>query len=75
MPYLRLYSQDVSLEQKRVIARKFIDVSMHALQLRPEDRHRITIQFVPLRHVWESDEVGHSNMPSSAVTVEVNDRD
>jgi hypothetical protein len=48
MPYLRLYSQEIGIEQKRVIARKLIDVTLRAFQLRPEDSHRITIQFVPL---------------------------
>jgi hypothetical protein len=48
MPYLRMYSQDVPIEQKRVIAEKLIDVTLRAFHLRPEERNRITIQFVPL---------------------------
>ena len=48
MPYLRLYSQDVSIDQKRVIAQKLIEITLQAFRLRPEQRNRITIQFVPL---------------------------
>jgi hypothetical protein len=48
MPYLRLYSHDVPTDQKRVIAQKLIEITLHAFHLRPEERNRITIQFVPL---------------------------
>ena len=47
MPYLRLYSRDIGIEQKRVIARKLIQITQHAFHLRPEECGRITIQFVP----------------------------
>ena len=53
MPYLRLYSQDVPIDQKRVIAQKLIEITMHAFHLRPEERNRITIQFVPLSRLFE----------------------
>jgi hypothetical protein len=47
MPYLRYYhSQDVPIEQKRVIAQKLIDITIHAFRLRTEERSRITIQFI-----------------------------
>jgi hypothetical protein len=51
MPYLRLYSQDVPIEQKRVISQKLIEITLRTLQLRAEDRHRISIQFIPLAEV------------------------
>ena len=51
MPYLRLYSQDVPIEQKRVITQKLIEITLRTLQLRAEDRHRISIQFIPLAEV------------------------
>jgi|HubBroStandDraft_6_1064221.scaffolds.fasta_scaffold1015587_2 hypothetical protein len=48
MPYLRLYASDVPLWQKRLIAQELIEITLRAFQLRAEDRHRITIQFIPL---------------------------
>ena len=47
MPYLRLYSRDMPIEQKRVIAQKLIDITLRTFHLRPEERNRITIQFIP----------------------------
>ena len=47
MPYLRLYSRDIPIEQKRAIAQKLIDITMRTLRLRPEERNRITVQFIP----------------------------
>jgi hypothetical protein len=55
MPYLRLYSQDVPIDQKRVIAQKLIEITLHTFHLRPEERNRITIQFVPLSQLLEVD--------------------
>ncbi len=46
MPYLRLYSPDIPLAQKRLIAQKLIEITLRALKLRAEDRHRINIQFI-----------------------------
>ena len=48
MPYLRLYSPDVPLEQKRLLAQKLIEITLRAFNLRAEDRHRINIQFISL---------------------------
>ena len=49
MPYIRLYSPDVPLEQKREIARKLIDITLHSFRLPLDERDRITIQFLPQR--------------------------
>ena len=49
MPFLRLYSRDVPLDEKRLIAQKLISITLHAFHLRPEQRNNITIQFIP-RH-------------------------
>ncbi len=46
MPYLRLYSRDIPIEQKRAIAQKLIDITMRTLRLRPDERNRITVQFI-----------------------------
>lgn len=70
MPYLRLYSQQIGIEQKRVIAQKLIQITLRTFQLRPEDSNRITIQFVPLPH---SDAAGsdYSEPPGSELSLEV----
>ena len=47
MPYLRLYSRNVAIEQKPVIGQKLIEITLHTFHLRPEERNRITIQFIP----------------------------
>jgi hypothetical protein len=46
MPYLRLYSRDVPVEEKRAIAQKLIQITLRSFQLGPEERNRITIQFI-----------------------------
>ncbi len=47
MPYLRLYLPETSIGQKRRIAEKLIDLTMHSFQQRRQsDRHQITIQFL-----------------------------
>lgn len=46
MPYLRLYSAEVPIEQKRVITQKLIEITMHAFCLRPEERYQISIEFI-----------------------------
>ncbi len=49
MPYLRLYSREVSLAEKRMLAEKLIRITLGAFQLQPDERSNITVQFVP-RH-------------------------
>ena len=51
MPYLRLYSRNVSIEPKRVIAQKLIETTLRTFHLRPEERTQVTIQFIPPRQV------------------------
>jgi hypothetical protein len=46
MPYLRVHSQALPIDQKRVLARKLIEITLHAFHLRAEERSQITIQFV-----------------------------
>jgi hypothetical protein len=74
MPYLRVYSRAVPLEQKRDIARKLIDITLRAFQLRPEDRSQITVQFLPLRHAWAAYAIqGYEQLPDYPLTLEVRD--
>ena len=46
MPYLRMYSEHLPIEQKRVIAQKLIEITLRSFHLRAEDRNRITVQFI-----------------------------
>ncbi len=55
MPYLRLYSRTVPIDQKRVIGQKLIEITLHTFHLRPEERNRITIQFIPPPQVSGAD--------------------
>jgi hypothetical protein len=53
VPYLRLYSPDLLIEQKRVITQKLIEITLRTFHLRPEERHSITVQFIPPPEVSE----------------------
>jgi hypothetical protein len=46
MPYLRVRSQALPIDQKRVMAQKLIEITLHAFHLRAEERNQITIQFI-----------------------------
>jgi hypothetical protein len=49
MPYIRLYSRDVLLHEKRWIAQRLISITQRSFHLLPENADNITIQFLP-RH-------------------------
>jgi len=46
MPYLRLHLPEVPLEQKRVIAQKLIEITMHAFGLCPQERYQVSVEFI-----------------------------
>ena len=46
MPYLRVRSQALPIDQKRVMAQRLIEITLHAFHLRAEERSQITIQFI-----------------------------
>ena len=46
MPYLRVHSQALPIDKKRVVAQKLIEITLHAFHLRAEDRNQINIQFI-----------------------------
>jgi hypothetical protein len=71
MPYLRLYSLDLPIDQKRGIAQKLIEITMRTFHLRADERFRTTIQFITLPEVGEVDGLRH-DIPSDAdCTLEV----
>jgi hypothetical protein len=47
VPYIRLYSKDISLVEKRLLAEKLITIALDAFQLSPNERYKISVQFVP----------------------------
>lgn len=66
MPYVRLYSRPLPLEQKRVIAQKLIDITLRTFRLRPVDRYQTSIQFITLPEgcaakVWQPSIEGPSD--------------
>jgi hypothetical protein len=46
MPYVRLYSRHLQIEQKRVIAQKLIEITLRAFRLRADERYQTSIQFI-----------------------------
>ncbi len=46
MPYLRVLSPALPIDQKRVMAQKLIEITLQAFRLRAEERSQITIQFI-----------------------------
>ncbi len=61
VPYLRIYSQAVPIEQKRVIAEKLIEITLRTFHLRAQERNRITIQFqaIPRGSDFTLELIGH----------------
>ena len=61
MPYVRVYSQAVPIEQKRVIREKLIEITLRTFHLRAQERDRITIQFqaIPRGSDFTLEVIGH----------------
>jgi phenylpyruvate tautomerase PptA (4-oxalocrotonate tautomerase family) len=71
MPYLRLYSNEMTIQEKRRLAQRLTDITLRTLQLRSDQKSLITIQFVPFPEAAANKELA-SVIPSSAdVAVEV----
>jgi hypothetical protein len=51
MPYLRLYSRHLPIEQKRVIAERLIEITLRAFHLRAAQRYQTSVQFVTIPEV------------------------
>ncbi|HUI82775.1 MAG TPA: hypothetical protein VL240_01045 [Candidatus Binatia bacterium] len=62
------------LEEKRLIAEKLISITLCTFNLCPEERSRITIQFVPRKRSFPAGDPLHTSKPSD-VLLEVSDRD
>lgn len=74
MPYIRLYSRDVSLPEKRILAEELIRATIGAFQLRPQERSNITVQFVPRQLAPGSfDAVFSEDDPSAVLEVSHHD--
>ena len=46
MPYLRLYTRELPIEQKRAIAQELIEITLRTFKLRADQRYQTSIQFV-----------------------------
>jgi len=71
MPYLRLYSPDIPVAQKQVIAQKLIEITLRAFHLRATERNRITIQFITLPEVHGIDDLYRAIPRRADFTLEV----
>jgi phenylpyruvate tautomerase PptA (4-oxalocrotonate tautomerase family) len=60
MPYLRLHSPKVPIEQKRIIAQRLIEATMRAFHLRPNERYNVSVEFVSEPNSSAADLVGGS---------------
>jgi hypothetical protein len=56
MPYLRLYSRGLQIEQKRVIAPKLIEIMLRTFRLGADQRYQTSIQFITQPGVGEADD-------------------
>ena len=65
MPYLRVHSQALPIDQKRLMAQKLIEITLHAFHLRAEERSQITIQFI------SQEPEGAGDLKDADVTLEV----
>jgi hypothetical protein len=65
MPYLRLYSRNLPIDQRRVIAQRLIEITLRTFHLRADQRYRTTIQFITLPGVGGADEL-QSVIPRNA---------
>jgi hypothetical protein len=76
MPYIRLYSQPLSLPSKRSIAQKLISITERTFHLRPEECGNINVQFLPpaSRDLRDLDESRLESNETADVLVEVSDR-
>lgn len=64
MPYLRVYSRGLPIEQKRIMAQKLTEITLRAFQLPAEHRKRMVVQFVTESQLDRLD--GHASLPSDA---------
>lgn len=71
MPYLRLHSAEVPIEQKRIIAQKLIEITMHAFCLRPKERYQVSIEFISEPRSSAASGIGRSSLRDADCIFEV----
>jgi hypothetical protein len=71
MPYLRVHSSALTIEQKREMAQKLIDITLSAFHLRAQERNQITIQFVSHAPSCDSDSFTPATSKDADLTLEV----
>jgi hypothetical protein len=65
LPCLRLYSRDVPIDQKRVIAQKLIEITDRTFHMPAEAPKCIAIQFIPLSRLRAVEDL-HPEVPRDA---------
>lgn len=71
MPYLRLHVPELSIEQKRLIAQRLIEITLRTFHLPPKERSSVSIQFVSLPPVGAANPVWPSTQRDSDCVLEV----
>ena len=71
MPYLRLYSRHLPIEQKRVVTEKLIEITLRTFQLRASERYQTSIQFITLPQVRGVDGLQPSILRDADFALEV----
>jgi hypothetical protein len=71
MPYLRLHLPEVPIQQKRVIAQKLIEITMHAFGLRPEERYQVSVEFISEPQSSVADSFDNENLRETDCLFEV----
>lgn len=71
MPYIRVYLPKASVEDRRFIAQRFIDVTLRTFHLRAEERHRISVEFVSSSPARWADYLMHTTEEREDFMVEV----
>ena len=72
MPHLRIFSPYVPPAQKHLMVENLVEIASRAFQLRTEDRHRITIQFMLLPRIGSVTGFGPAIPQDADFFVEVN---
>ena len=71
MPYLRVHSPALTIEQKRAMAQQLIEITLSAFHLRTEERNQITIQFVSQAPSRDADSFAPTTPKDADLTLEV----
>jgi len=69
MPYIRVYVPKASIKQQRSMAQTLIEITLRTFHLRPENRYRISVEFISRFRACTTN--GLSTAPRPDLMVEV----